>query len=393
MRWPSDMTELPEDSAPPSAGILDLALPLARRWRALVLTPIVAGLLGYAATYLITPTFQSTATILPPQQQGNMASALASLSAATGGLAGSLGVKTPADQYVALMQSVTVTDRIIDQFHLMQVYELRFRDQARKALAKAVQIAASKKDGIISIEVTDADPKRAADMANRYVDELRRLTAVLAVSEAQQRRVFFEAQLKETKDRLAAAQVALQSSGFNPGAINSEPRAAADLYARARAEAASADVRLQALRGSLTDASPQVQQQLATVQALHEQLRSLEESNASNRNGPDFVTKYREYKYQETLFDLLARQYEMARFDEAREGALIQVVDVAQPAERKYKPARMLTGLGIAIAATFLFVMKLLLAERWRLAARRPEVAHRLEQLRRSFRRGGDAAP
>jgi capsule polysaccharide export protein KpsE/RkpR len=263
---------------------------------------------------------------------------------------------------------------------------VRYREQARKALAKASTIVAGKKDGLITVEVEDHDPERAAAIANQYVDELRRLTSTLAVSEAQQRRMFFETQLEDTKRKLTQAQIALQSSGFNPGALKTAPQAAADTYAKARAELAAAEVRLQTLRSSLTDNSPQVLQASANAAALREQVRQLEQSDPDNAKGPDYITKYREFKYQETLFDLLAKQYESAKFDEAREGALIQVVDTAKPPERKVKPQRVIDGVVTGFVAGALYLLYLLMRDRWNAGASDPVEAARRAALRDAFR-------
>jgi len=333
---------------------------LLERWKLLVFGPLLMGLAALGITFLIAPTFTASTTFMPPQQaQSNAASALASLGA-LGGLAGNLGgVSSPGERYVALMQSVTLSDRIVDQFKLMDVYEAKFRVDARKELAGNVRIALGKKDGLITVEVDDQSPQRAADMANRYVDELRRMTGTLAVTEAQQRRMFFERYLQQSRDRLAQAQQALEASGFNPGALKAEPKAAAEAYARLKAETTAAEMRLALLRSSLADGAPEVRRQQAAVAALRDQLARSERATDSS-GGPDYVGKYREFKYQETLFDVYARQFELARADESREGALIQVVDPATPPERKAKPKRALIALAstlVALIALAAFVL------------------------------------
>ena len=317
----------------------------------LTLVPLIVGAVALGITYLIAPTFTASTTFLPPQQaQSSAASALASLGA-LGGLAGGVpGASSPGERYVALMQSVTLSDRIVDHFKLMDVYESKFRVDARKALASNVRITLGKKDGLMSIQVDDEMPQRAADIANRYVEELRRLTGTLAVTEAQQRRAFFEKHLQQSRDRLVQAQQALEASGFSPGALKAEPRAAADAYARLKAETTGAEMRLGLLRSTLADGAPEVRQQLSTVQALRQQLARAE-GVTSTSGGPDYVGRYREFKYQETLFDVYARQFEMARSDESREGALIQVVDTATAPERKSKPKRPMTAAASTLAA------------------------------------------
>lgn len=320
----------------------------ARLWM-IALASILVGGAAFGITFAIAPTFTASTNFMPPQQaQSGAASALASLGALGGLAAGAVGVKSPAEQYVSLMQSVTVSDRLVDQYKLMGVYEAKLRVEAREELARRVRISVGKKDGLISVEVDDTDPARAAAMANSYVEELRRMTSLLAVTEAQQRRAFFEMQLKQTRDRLVTAQEALQSSGFNPGALKAEPKAAAEAFARLKAELTATEVRLETLRSSLVEGAPEVRQQRALAAALREQL-SKASATTEAAGGPDYISRYREYKYQESLFELFARQFEQARIDESREGGLIQVVDVATPPERKSKPKRSL----IALAAAF----------------------------------------
>lgn len=338
-----------------------LLAPVLARWRQVALVLVLGGVLGVCGSFLITPTFRSATTFLPPQQQqSGAAAALASLGA-LGSLAGGGGaIRSPAEQYLALMQSVSATDRIVDRFKLQQVYKKKYRDATRLELLKNTVMAIGKKDGLITVTVEDEDPRRAADIANQYVAELHHLTAVLAISEAQQRRAFFEKQLQESKTRLTAAQIDLQGSGFTAGALKAEPKAAADAYARLKAELTTAEVRLQTLRGSLSDSAPQVLQESAAVGALREQLAKLERTTAPDQGSPDYIGKYREFKYQETLFDMMARQYEIARVDESREGALIQIVDMATPAEHKARPRRLYVGLGSAAAAAALFMLYVL---------------------------------
>jgi uncharacterized protein involved in exopolysaccharide biosynthesis len=223
-------------------------------------------------------------------------------------------------------------------------------------------------------------------MANAYVEELRRLTSVLAVSEAQQRRVFFEKELKDARDQLAKAQEALQATGFNVGALRAEPKAAAESYARLKAEITAAEVRLQVLRGTLADSAPEAQRQVAQLSALRGQLARLEQAADANA-GPDYLSKYREFKYRETLFELFARQYELARVDESREGALIQVVDVAVPPEYKSKPKRAFIAVAATLLSLLLLSMFILLRHSWRMAAADPDSAEKVARLRAAFGR------
>lgn len=347
---------LAEDDDENGMSISELLGVLREHLKLLTIAPLAAGLLALGITTLIAPTFTAVTTFMPPQQsQSSAASALASLGSLAGLAGGAAGISSPGERYVALMQSVTVSDRIVDQFKLMEVYDEKFRVDARKHLATNVRIALGKKDGLITVEVDDKSQQRAADIANRYVDELRRMTGTLAVTEAQQRRAFFERQLQQSRDRLVQAQQALQSSGFNAGALKAEPKAAAEAYARIKAETTAAEVRLQVLSGTMAENTPEVRQQQTILTALRQQLARAEQATDTS-TGPDYVGRYREFKYQETLFELYARQFELARADESREGALIQVVDAATPPEKKSKPKR------AVIAGSTTMVIGLLLA-------------------------------
>jgi uncharacterized protein involved in exopolysaccharide biosynthesis len=368
-------------------SLLELMLPLVENWKLWILGSLTVGVAALGISFLITPTFTARTSFLPPQQQqSGVASALASL----GGLAGlagvASGIKSPADQFVALMQSVTAEDRLVDKFELLKVYDARMRFEARRALEQNTRIAIGKKDGLISVEVDDTDPKRAADMANAYVDELRRMTSVLAVSEAQQRRVFFEKELKDARDQLGKAQQVLQASGFNLGALRAEPKAAAEGYARLKAEITAAEVRLQILRASLADTAPEVRRELAGLTGLRAQLARLEQA-ADTNVGPDYISTYREFKYRETLFELFAKQYELARIDESREGALIQVVDPALPPEHKSKPKKAFIAVAATLVSLLLLGMFILVRHFWRESGNDPESAPQRARLRAAFSR------
>ncbi|MFG6441701.1 Wzz/FepE/Etk N-terminal domain-containing protein [Roseateles sp. LKC17W] len=309
-------------------------------WKFILSTGLATGLVGYGLSHLIPPTYTARTTFISPQQQQNTAAAaLASLGALSGLTGAATGIKSPADQYVALMKSVTLSDRIIEQFALSKVYDSKYMMDARKELGDNVRITAGRKDNLISIDVDDHDPERAAAMANAYVTELRKLTNGLAVTEAQQRRMFFQQQMEGTRDQMVTAQVRLQETGFTAGALKNEPKAAAEIYARTKAEVSATEIRLAALRQRLANSAPEVQQALSALSALRGQLTQMELPGTSSGN-QDYVSAYRDYKYREALFEIFSRQFELAKTDEAREGTLIQVLDVATPPEKRSKPKR-----------------------------------------------------
>lgn len=363
--------------------LLEIAIVLVENLKPLIIGPLVAGAVSLGVTYLLPPTFTARTTFAPPLQQQSIAaaSALAALGPLAGLVGGAGGMKNPADQYVALMQSTTVQDRLIDQHKLIQVYRARFRFEARDELRDKVRVSLGKKDGLITVEVDDEDPERAASLANGHVDELRRMITVLVVTEAQQRRLFFEQQLTRSKDRLKKAQELLQASGFSQGALQTEPRAAADSYVRLKALVVAAEVRLQTMRSFLNENAVEFLNQQAALTALRGQLNRAEQIT-DLKPSSDYISKFREFKYEEALFDLFARQYEIARLDESREGGLIQVVDAAQKPEWKSKPKRALTAM-IAMGATLIALIAFFVIRRsWYQIAMQPEAVTRIARFR-----------
>jgi len=342
---------------PSTPNYLKLLLP---KWRSLAMGGLFGGILGVGLAFIIPPTFTARVAFISPQpQQGGAAAALASLGALSSIAGAAAGVKAPVDQYVSLLQSVTVADRIIDKFGLQELYGKDFRADTRKELWQRLRVTPGKKDNLIVVETDDHDPKRAADMANTFVSELRTLSNGLTLTEAQQRRAFFEQHLSTTKDRLTQAQLALQKSGINAGTLKNEPKFAAESYAKVKAQVAAAEVRLQAMRRTLSENAVEVQQLSAALAGLRAQLGAMEEPMESSGN-QDYVGAYRNFKYQETLFEIYSRQFELAKLDESREGLLFQVVDPATPPERKSKPKRSMLALGGVILGGLLTALWLL---------------------------------
>ncbi|MEI6028256.1 MAG: Wzz/FepE/Etk N-terminal domain-containing protein [Betaproteobacteria bacterium] len=375
------------EGAEDEISLLDLALVVAENLRLLIIGPLIVGLAALGISFAVPPTFTAKVVMLPPQQQQSAAAAaLQNLGALAGIAGGAAGIKSPADQYVALMQTTTVEDRLIERFKLMAVYDEKYRSDARKELEKNTRISAGKKDGLLTIEFDDHDPQRAADIANAYVEELRHITSSLAITEAQLRRAFFEKQLAQTKEKLTAAQRALQAAGITEGAIRAEPKAAAEAYARLQAEVTAGEVRLQTMRGYLAETAPEFQQTQNQLTALRSQLARREAVNTAGAQG-DYVDRFREFKYQETLFELFARQYEVARIDESREGAVIQVVDAATAPERKSKPKKALIAVVATLAAGFALLLWVFVRHSLRNARQDAQSAQKLGQLGSALRR------
>ena len=195
--------------------------------------------------------YTATATVLPPQQNSSMAGALASQLGGLGAMAslagGGLGLKNPNDLYVAMFKSQTVEDAMIRRFDLMRAYSQKYLSTTRRAFEASFIVEGNNKDGLIHLSVEDKDPKRAAEMANAWIEEYRRLSQGLAIGEASQRRLFFELQMQQAKDNLANAEEALKKTEQTTGVIqmDSQARALIESAVTLRAQIAAKEVQLQ----------------------------------------------------------------------------------------------------------------------------------------------------
>lgn len=351
-----------------SVNAIDLIVVMLEYRKWLLLLPLFVGLLAGGISMTLPNVFTAWTVIMPPQQQGAGLAALQSIGNLAGLAGGSTGsaaaIKNPLDQYVSLMYSNTITDRIVARHKLVEVYHVASVADARDMLIENVRIVPGKKDGLMTIEVDDTDPKRAAAIANEYVPQLLKLTSDLAITEAQQRRQFFERQIQGNKEKLIAAQQALQQSGINQGVMRAEPKAAAEGYAALKAQVTAEEVHLQSLRSFTTTDAPEFRRAQSTLNALQLQLKRYETNgNSEQGSGSDYINKYREFKYEEALFDLFSKQYEMAKLDESRDAALIQVIDPATPPDRKSKPRRFLI-VGAAMLITELLLLLVLFSRK-----------------------------
>ena len=369
-------------------SLLDLLQVVVENFRLLVFGPLAAGLIALGICFVIPPTFTATTVIMPPPQQQSGAAMMLQSLGALGGLAGAAtGLKNPNDQFVSMLKGESVANGLIDRFGLVARYEVDYKVDARKTLDNLSRIT-SGKDGLITIEVDDKDPVFAAQLANGFVTEFDRLLDRLAITDAQQRRVFFEKQLQDTKAKLDKAEMALQSSGVNGTAFKVSPEAAIKATAEVQALVAAQEVQLASMRAYLTESAPEFKQGLTTLAALRTQLSQLEKSSpAPSAAEADYVARYRDLKYFETLFEAFSKQYEMAKVDEAREGSNTQVVDPALPPERKSKPKKGLVAVITAVAAGFLFLLFVFIRQSWQQAAADPEVQHKVFRLQRAWSR------
>lgn len=393
----------PHEEQDDEVSLLDLLIILARSKWFIIRITIGLGLTALIISLFLPKRYTALTTVLPPQQNSSLSSALMSQIGnlgSLGALAGSsMGLKNPNDMYVAMFKSRTVEDAMIQRFDLMKEYRQKYMSTARKAFESHATVDSGTKDNLIHISVEDKDPKRAAEMANAYVEEYRELSQHLAISEASQRRLFFEQQLEQAKDNLANAEEALKETQQKTGMIqlDSQARALIESAAGLRAQITAKEVQLQGMRTYGTSENADVVQTQQELESLRTQLAKLggnaDDSSAGlimpkgqvPQAGIEYVRKLRDVKYNETIFEILARQFEMAKLDEAKEGALIQVVDPAIVPDYKSSPKRGLITIAAAVAGLFIGIFVVLFREGLGRLRQNPEQRERLDILRKAI--------
>ena len=377
--------------------VIELLLVLAREKKRILQITVAVAVVALIVVLILPKTYTATATILPPQQNpSSVSSLMGQLGSIVGlGEAADLGLKNPADLFVAMLQSRTVADRLINRFDLRKAYRVKRYQDARKKLAGRSEIVAEK-EGLISIAVADVDPKRAADMANAYVDELHAMNSDLAITEAAQRRVFYQQKLDAEREELAQSELALKQAQEKSGLIQPEAqgRAIIDTVANARAQVAMKEVQLQSMRTYGTESNPDVKRAEQELAGLRAQLAKLERSSGTSSGGSleiptrqlpeaqlEYIRRARDLKYHEELYEFLGKQREAAQIDEARDAVLVQVVDKAVEPERKSGPHRLIIVLVSAAVAFLLSCLGVLVMEALRRKQQDPNEGARLAML------------
>ena len=298
--------------------------------------------------------YSSTARILPPQQDLGMVSAMGMIAGggAMSSLAGDLlGKGGPSDLYAKILESEAIKDIIIDKFNVINESSVKYRVIAYKLLDDKVKIEIGKKDGIISITVDDKDPKRASDMANAYVDELGKLAARLGIATAQNNKSYLEERLvkvkvdydkasdalKDFQSKHKAMDISEQAKGAIKGVFELEGRLAAE------------EVRLAGLRRVYTDSSQDIRNQQIVIANVKAQISKLEgDSHGGSLPGigsvpalgQSYLRLMREFKLQETLLELLTKQFELSKLSEAKNVSTIQVIQKARESDLSLKPSK-----------------------------------------------------
>jgi tyrosine-protein kinase Etk/Wzc len=397
-----------ERNAPPfepetEVSLLDIVVVLLERKRFIVRFVAGAVLLSVLVALLLPVRYEAKVVLMPPAQSSSVGSALLGQIGGMGALgslaslaSGGLGIKNPTDMYVSLLTSRTVEDAMIKRFGLMQEYHEKRISDARKELERRTTVVPGTKDGLIRLSLDDGDPKRAAEMANGYVEEFRKLSASLAITEAARRRLFFEQQVQQSKENLTAAEDAMTKTQQSTGVlqIDSQARALIESAAILHGQVVAKQVQIEGMRSFAAEDNPNLilaKQELAALQAQLDRVAGSQQDLGSDINlskgrvtgaGMEYLRRYRELKYQETVFELLAKEFEIAKLDEAREGSIIQVVDPAVPPDTKSSPHRTLIVIGCTILSFFVAVFWVLLRHRFNLAAELPENRQRLRTIR-----------
>lgn len=349
---PTEELEPAARTSEPSSGSLLPLLRLAMKWKKLVWIAVIAIIVPACAVALLLPNrYTATVVLLPPQLGGSSGGAMMAQLGNLGAMAsaaGGMGIKNPNDQQVALLKSRSVEDAMVARFHLQALYHRKYLSTTRKRWERATKIDNGLKDGLIRLSVTDRDPRQAADMANGWVEEYRRFTATLAITEASQRRLFFERRLSAAHEDLARAEEDMKKTEQRTGVIEIEGQARAMIASAAvlRGQLAAKQVEIRAMREFAADQNPDLVRAQQELAGMEGQLAAMDA--ASDRStgdliapkgtvtqaGLDYTRALREVKYRETIQDLLTRQYEGARVDEARQGAQVQIVDPAVVPDR-----------------------------------------------------------
>ena len=359
------------------------AMLLWKHRRQLVRITAVSLLISLVISFTIPKQYKSTASIMPPDQQGSSAMLLAALSGHAGGLgalgslaSGLLGGHASTALFINLLQSGTVSGHLIDQFSLQDVYHSRYRVDAAKHLAHCTKITEDKKSGVITITVEDISRVRARDLAQAYLDELNKLVTRTNTSAAQRERVFIEKRLDTVRQNLEDAEMKLSqfSSKSSTVDIKEQTRAMVDAGARVQAELLVEQSGLQSLRQIYGDGNVRVRETAARIASLQGELtkmtgssaplteKEIDDDGATSAGDDDkgelypplrqlprlavpYADLYRRLKVQEAMFELLTQQYEMARIEEAKDVPVVSVIDPPGIPEKKSFPPRLLLTL------------------------------------------------
>lgn len=375
--------------------ILDVFIVLVKRRKLLMGLPLLGAAVGLAISFASPVMYRAQTQLLPPQQQQSGAAALlAQFSGAAAAAAGAPSLKSPNDLYIGMLKSRTVADHLIQKFDLRKKYELNSMEETRRQLASNTSIS-SGKDGLITVEVDDTSRELVPKLANSYVEELLHLTSTLAVTEAAQRRLFFERQLQVARENLATAEANLKGALDRNGVaiVDTESQAMAATIGRLRAQVSAKEIELSSMAAFVTTNNVAYKRTQEELSSLRAELIRLQNGTAADSKPETAVSErrtsglksaelMRDVKYYQMLYELLAKQYEVARLDEAKDTPVVQVLDPAIAPEKKVKPHRVLIMIGGAFLGLLSALVWVLIAESKERMLKLPGAARRWSELR-----------
>jgi len=373
----------------------DLLVVLVKHKFIVIGVTVLSALLSVVYALILPVMYASTTKMLPPQQGQSASSAIL---AQLGGLAGISGggIRSSTDLYVSMLRSRSVADGIISRFDLGKTYKSESRQAARDTLESRSNFSVGKQDGVIAVQVEDQDPKLAAEIANAYVGELLKFTSGFALTEASQRRLFYERQLSQAKDNLVRAEIAARQALQQRGLVkvDDQGKAMVETAARLRAQIVAKEVQIGAMRTFAADGNPDLKMALQELASLKREAARIEGSgdarnfsdSSSNTKTTESIGLLRDVKYFETTFELLTKQHELAKLDEAKDPVLIQVIESAIPAERRSRPKRTPIVVLAVFAGFFVGVIAALIRESLQRVRSDPTWLSRWRQLSNTSR-------
>ena len=361
----------------------------------------VATFVAIVVALVLPKIYQATTKIMPPQQSPSAANALLAQLGPLAALAPqALNLRSPSELYIDMLRSRVIADDLIQRFSLMQVYQSKDIEMARSKLQSFSEINAAR-DGLISIEVSDRDPRRAAEIANAYVEELQKLTQTLGVTEAGRRRLFFEHEVQQVNEELAKAEQSLKQTQEKTGMIqlDSQAKAMIEAMVRLRSQVANKEAQVESMRSFATDKNPALLRAEKELEALRAQMSRFEGGQRGDSiaefpvgkvpsAGLEYIRKLREVRYRESLLEALTKEYEIARIDEAKDASIIQVLDPAVAPIRRISPRRTVIVAATMFSALFLAILFVLFGESVKRAGQDPVRAVQFQRLKYSFRWG-----
>ncbi len=353
-------------------NLLDLLLVIVKRKNMVFRISCAAALLTAAFSLLLPNIYTSTALIVPAQEEKGVAGAMLNQLGGLAGLAGaSIVGKTQEELYVTMLKSEAMKDRVIDQLNLMKRFDKDYRSDVYKLLDSCSVFTTGKKDGVVTISVEDRNPQWAAAIANAYVNQLGSLTVNLNVTGSGKSRSFLERRLSSAKGDLAQSEEMLKLFQAKNKTLNMPEQVKATIagVAQLRAQLASQEVRLAALKLQFTDSAPEVKTAKAFIGNLKAQIDQIEGTGGGSIPsvgsipdlGQEYVRLMRDFKIQESIVEILSKQYELAKINETKDVVSFQVLQTAKSPERKSKPKRLLmvllaTGTAFFIGIFLAFV-------------------------------------